>query len=262
MSLSDPITRATFAEICGAPTDATVPCGISPLVYIQTHELEKHLEEIAGRGPCVLVTHASDMTATPAMLAKLPPNVLHWFTDNCGIVSNRVTALPIGLKSNHPDDAAIRPMRDAMEIVEPSGLAYVCLRHRSLPAGPAQERQSLYGMPWAWATKQADASPEQFYRGIRSHAYTICPRGAGPDTHRFWEALYLGSIPVVRRCTAMEHFAGPCLMVHAWEQITERMLIDNLPRLRDEAKAAREKLTASYWRDLVQCTTSSLLAQV
>lgn len=33
----------------------------------------------------------------------------------------------------------------------------------------------------------------------RRFKFIACPRGNGTDTHRFWEALYRGSIPVVKR---------------------------------------------------------------
>ncbi len=36
-----------------------------------------------------------------------------------------------------------------------------------------------------------------YYRGLSSLYFCMCPRGNGPDTYRFWEALVCGAIPVV-----------------------------------------------------------------
>jgi hypothetical protein len=44
----------------------------------------------------------------------------------------------------------------------------------------------------------ASAIPAWRYASIsRKYAYIACPRGNGLDTHRFWETLYRGGIPVV-----------------------------------------------------------------
>lgn len=41
--------------------------------------------------------------------------------------------------------------------------------------------------------------PKQLASLASDFKYVACPRGNGTDTHRFWETLYRGSIPVVRR---------------------------------------------------------------
>lgn len=247
---TDPITRSTFSQLCGAEIDAETLQGGGGLVYVQTHHLHRNLDALAAAGTCVLVTHSSDSTATPAMLDALPDNVKHWFAVNCGIKSPKVTALPIGLKANYPADEPVKAMHAAERRQQgAAGLAYVCLGRRGLTPGQADEREGLYRMAWAWATYERDSLPDRFYAGVRGHAYTLCPRGAGHDTHRLWEALHLGSIPICRRCTVLEQFADlPILFVHAWEQLTEAMLNENLPRLRAMFPAAQEKLTAEYWR--------------
>jgi len=40
-------------------------------------------------------------------------------------------------------------------------------------------------------------SPKRYAEISREHKYVLCPRGNGIDTHRFWETLYRGSIPIV-----------------------------------------------------------------
>lgn len=37
-----------------------------------------------------------------------------------------------------------------------------------------------------------------YLRSISEHDFVLCPRGNGRDTHRLWETLYLGSIPIVK----------------------------------------------------------------
>ncbi len=60
--------------------------------------------------------------------------------------------------------------------------------------------------------------------------YTLSPRGAGEDCHRFYEAIYLDSIPIVKRTnTAFDKLYNvfPCLIVNDWSEVTEELLLKN-----------------------------------
>jgi hypothetical protein len=52
-----------------------------------------------------------------------------------------------------------------------------------------------------------------------SFKYIACPRGNGTDTHRFWEALYRGSIPVVKKSRWAQSIAElgfPVVQLSSW----------------------------------------------
>jgi hypothetical protein len=68
-----------------------------------------------------------------------------------------------------------------------------------------------------------------FYEYCHKSNYTLCPRGCGEDTHRFFEALALNSIPIVKKTNTpfdktFELF--PCLVVNEWIEITESLLLE------------------------------------
>jgi hypothetical protein len=60
--------------------------------------------------------------------------------------------------------------------------------------------------------------------------YALCPRGCGVDTHRFYECIYLGCIPIVIRThTVFDRLyhpdtGFPCLVVERWQDVTEELL--------------------------------------
>jgi len=60
--------------------------------------------------------------------------------------------------------------------------------------------------------------------------YALCPRGFGVDTHRFYECIYLGCVPIVIRThTVFDRLyhpdtGFPCLVVERWEDVTEELL--------------------------------------
>lgn len=61
-----------------------------------------------------------------------------------------------------------------------------------------------------------------------SFQFIACPRGNGTDTHRFWETLYRGSVPVVKRSAWSESIDGlglPIMQLDSWdfEEVIQRI---------------------------------------
>ena len=76
-----------------------------------------------------------------------------------------------------------------------------------------------------------------FYDFVQRSKYTLAPIGTGPDTHRFYEALYLNSIPIVKRTkTHFDTFYNifPCLLVNEWSDVTEELLNNEYEKLNME----------------------------
>jgi hypothetical protein len=84
---------------------------------------------------------------------------------------------------------------------------------------------------------------------LATHRFAACPRGNGVDTHRVWEALYLGVVPVVERSPCMEHFAGlglPMVLIDDWREVTPERLDAESPQTGNRAP-----LRLSYYAERV-----------
>ena len=67
------------------------------------------------------------------------------------------------------------------------------------------------------------------YEYTHKSLYTLSPRGAGEDCHRFYEAIYLDSIPIVKRTNTVFdklYNVFPCLIVNDWNEVTEKLLAE------------------------------------
>ena len=74
--------------------------------------------------------------------------------------------------------------------------------------------------------------------------YTLSPRGAGEDCHRFYEAIYLDSIPIVKRTnTSFDKMYNifPCLIVNEWHEVTEELLLNNKDIIMQQIKDFKTK---------------------
>jgi hypothetical protein len=85
--------------------------------------------------------------------------------------------------------------------------------------------------------------PEELAR----HRFVCCPPGNGLDTHRMWEALYMGTIPVVLRNPVTEAFADlPIVAVSDFAEVTLPFLQKEYEEL-SRREFAWDKLKLSYW---------------
>jgi hypothetical protein len=73
------------------------------------------------------------------------------------------------------------------------------------------------------------------YQKTLESRYALCPRGCGVDTHRFYECIYLGCVPIVIRTnTVFDRLYAPgtgfpCLVVERWVDVTEELLDRSYP---------------------------------
>ncbi len=89
---------------------------------------------------------------------------------------------------------------------------------------------------------------EQFYEDLSQSVFTLAPPGYGPDTVRFWEALVLGCIPIVKHSELDDLYADlPVLFVNDWSEINEPFLINKWVEIR-EKKMSLEKAYFEYWK--------------
>jgi hypothetical protein len=88
-----------------------------------------------------------------------------------------------------------------------------------------------------------------YLQKMRQSNFTICPVGNGVDTHRLWEALYVGSIPIVKSNSIISNLVKnlPVLEVQNWRQLLDpKFLEENWNSLRGRPHSISE-ISASYW---------------
>jgi len=93
-----------------------------------------------------------------------------------------------------------------------------------------------------------------FLENIYNSKFVLCPRGNGLDTHRLWETLYLGSIPIVKDEYGMSFFKDlPILFVNEINNnnISEEFLNNKWIEF-NSMKKNYDKLFISYWIELIE----------
>jgi len=94
----------------------------------------------------------------------------------------------------------------------------------------------------------------KYYNFIHLSYYAIAPYGAGVDTHRFFEILYLKTIPIVKKTnTPFDKLYDifPCLVINEWSDINEDLLNSNLPILQSKIDEFNKKYPNCYFNNNV-----------
>ncbi len=92
----------------------------------------------------------------------------------------------------------------------------------------------------------------KFLRDIKSSKFVLCPRGNGIDTHRIWETLYMGSIPIVKYEKTHHLFTDlPILFIRDWDIIDDTFLNEKYLEI-VEKDWNMNKLKISYWLEFIK----------
>lgn len=169
--------------------------------------------------------------------------------------------IPLGL-TNDCDDSPIHRIYGNRDIiievmnkeVEKENLLYMNFNISNYPI----ERQFVFdlfkdfeGIKIGYIDNSLEGR-RNFLKEIKSSKFVICPRGNGVDTHRLWETLYMGSIPIVKYENTHHLFTDlPILFIKDWNEITEDFLNDKYLEIINK-EWNLQKLKMSYWNNFIK----------
>lgn len=86
----------------------------------------------------------------------------------------------------------------------------------------AREMCMNYFSKQEWAFIETGVSQENFYEHLAKSKYCVCPAGFGVDTRRFWECVYLDTIPIVLQSELDNFYKQWCpkvIIVRDWYEV-------------------------------------------
>ena len=86
-----------------------------------------------------------------------------------------------------------------------------------------------YFKKFDWVDIENNILPlKDFYDKLKTFKYCVSPRGTGIDTHRVYECLLYGVIPIVKKSTLDDLYENlPVLLVDKWEDVTYELLVNS-----------------------------------
>jgi hypothetical protein len=212
------------------------------------------------RNRVVLVSSESDDAVEP--VHHFPEQVAAWFSTNN--THPEVVSIPLGLGNSYCLVTSKADMIAEFAQKEKRSLLYVNFRPETNPEVRMPLWQRFNSLEWeGYCTRQpGNVSPEEYIASMATHRFVLCPRGNGIDTHRMWEALYLGSIPIVERHSALDAFSDlPILFVNHLGSITRQELEYKFREIQ-ETTWNMEKLFMTWWQSRIERQIQSIQKRV
>jgi hypothetical protein len=87
-------------------------------------------------------------------------------------------------------------------------------------------RHKIYDILSPRFTFLPDSNFEEYLGILSTYKFSISPPGRGLDTHRAWESLMVGTIPIMMHTPLDELFENlPVIFVDDWNDVTEEFLL-------------------------------------
>lgn len=205
----------------------------------QCNDIEHAFKVMPKTGSYILIHRDIDRSFTQEMYKHKPDSIKHIYTINCAVNLPDVTALPIGTTTVSTESTELKRIA---EIEIPRAQTKVFCRfntnkethERNKFIEENQDKEFI-----KIVTNQIGV--DKFYEEIKSHPYTMSLQGGGRDCIRTYEAITLGSTPIVSDCIEMRHFEDlPILFYNG--NLTEQWLDSQSLKTK-----TANRIRMSYW---------------
>lgn len=164
----------------------------------------------------ILITGNGDYPVDDRIASMMPVNIVKWYAVNNLTNHPKIITIPLGLENSVPcvrKDHGVRWNRAIQnnkllkkifnresdqqqnKQPDPTKLLYLNYSDWTFPEWRKYIKQEA--SKYSHITIADDRNYKEYIADMLEHEAIICPRGNGADTHRLWEAIMVGRIPIV-----------------------------------------------------------------
>lgn len=183
--------------------------------------------------------------------------VAFWFCKNM-LLSRypKIIQIPIGQNIIYWNDPQKKYLTDFAYLLELSKqkiekpcLLYINMQLASHPSRP--KIVELFQKQPYCLCRTTGLKRKEYFKEMSEAKFTTTPPGYGPDIVRFWEAILLDCIPIVKHNELDDLYAGmPMLFVHEWEEINEAFLHQKYQEIKQQ-NLPKDKAYFDFWANVI-----------
>jgi len=182
---------------------------------------------------------------TTSTFSRIPAGI-KWFATNLDIVGTTsdhdISWLPFGVNNDGHGKDILANYRGRPK----KGLLYVNFQNNSFDR--FHYKNFFRNIPWVTFRENANLPVEQYYEELSEHKFVLSPFGNGLDCYRNYEAMYLGTVPILETSVMTDMMRRSGLPVMLRADLTGITLNDlNYEHIND-SEFDCPLLTKSYWR--------------
>lgn len=228
-------------------------------VYSHTHHVRFLFDYINNhniKNEIVLITHNSDVSVDQNLFLKKPNNITKWFSQNIDFNHEDLISIPIGLENYKwfPDiNKKEKMVKKLLEGKNFKNILYVNHNINNFHSERIIPYQIFKNKDWATLVSgQNGKNFDEYLDDLYNHKFIISPRGVGLDTHRLWESLYMGTIPVEKiNNNNIKYNDLPICYIKNWNEINEDFLNEEYTKIINK-NWNLEKLNFIFWERLIK----------
>lgn len=237
------------------------PLNENAIIYCKTDYLGRLFQYIKhSQSKYVLITHMSDQLINKVRFEKKPDCVKKWFAENTVYNHSDLISIPLGLENHRGScKGGFTDHKWIVNNVErlrrlPKSFSLYCnwcsysnksLRNLARTARKIALRQLRILVDIKMRIN--DKLPfSEYCEEMARYKFVICPRGNGIDTHRVWETLYVGCIPIVIKHRIYQDYTLPIIQVNDWTEVTLNRLKTML-----QSRFDYTMMDIKYWKNKI-----------
>ena len=209
--------------------------------------LFKILKKTTGLNNIKLITNQTDTMITEYYYRQKPPCISEWYAINADYDAHDLIPIPYGIANKYsPKNLLVNDFKSNTSEILYENMMYVNFVKNT----NFKERESLYdyfsNKDWA-LVEEPNLELSDYKQRLSKYKFVLCPWGNGVDTHRIWETLYSGNIPVTKKHHTFSTSAElPILFVESYSDINLELL-NNFSANIDKEKINKNKLNIDTW---------------
>lgn len=228
--------------------------------------IERDLHKIGTLGhKVVLVTGNGDLPVDDNFLHKIPENVVCWYAQNALLHHPKIVPIPLGIENyefanRRGHGLTYRQAGKKLSLlsrsfnVVPTKFMYANFKISTNP----KDRQLVYDFIKELTHidfEEPNLSYTQFINRMLDYKMVLCPIGNGIDTHRLWEVLYAGRVPVVIRegyYPIYDLYAElPIIILDHLNDLSDVHLLEKAFSMVNNSPHKRDLLEYRYWKNRI-----------
>lgn len=182
------------------------------------------------KNPFILILHNSDANFEEFQIDVLKcKNLIRIYTQNLNINHPKISPLPIGIANDLWPWGNEEILKNIIYTeIDKTEFIYANFKIegglREIDRIPCKKIMEKFNI-----SMDKNTTFQNYLVNLKRHKFCLCPHGNGYDTHRFWESLYLKTIPIVKK-TEMTIFWKkyfPIVLLDEWEDLDMSYLEKN-----------------------------------
>lgn len=197
------------------------------IVFVGVEKIKEFFEikHINIKNKYKLITHNGDINIDEEFIKYIDNKIIVWFAQNVEVEHDKLVPIPIGLENkkyyNNGIPVIFNKIRKKLVRIDKKNKILFGFNVSTNP----KERSVARGI-----LKNSDITeeiniklePPLYLNLLSKYKFVASPPGNGIDCHRTWEAIYLKTIPIVKRSVMTEYFKSlglPIILIDNWNEI-------------------------------------------